>query len=322
MLLYTYKKDKNPIYKLKETGTSSLSKTTYILTYKSPYNSGDKNNDRVYCEIYTNKSLEKSQRLLVFIHGFSTRKTKLDNYHFFIKKMVEKNYTCAFINLPYHLNRAPKSIVSGENLLYYDDIDTLTFFHQSVVDIRRLIDIMQPYNFNHISLCGLSLGSMVSCLSICHDNRIDKAVLLIGGGNWEEVHWKGVLRFMLKGNCADDGNIDRDKCHSYYSHFPNFLKKLKEVDPEEIDTENLGKLDKVTRKMCFLCDPVAFAHKVDPVNILMVNAKFDFYFSKNSTTQLWRALGKPQIRWVNNFHSSKIIRDPKIIKLICSFLGK
>jgi len=289
MQLYNYsREDKNLTYELKQAEGDAIHREypAYVLTFRSPYTSGVRENDTAYCELFTPDRLNKASKLIIFLHGFSTRRKKLDNYYYFINSMASRGYACAFLNLPLHLNRTPKNSFSGQALIYYDDVQTLEFFHQCVVDTRRLIDIVQNYGFENIHICGLSMGSMVSVLAMAHEPRIEKGILLIGGGHWEEIHWNGILRFILKGNCADDGKIDRNKCHSYYSDFPKFLEQLKKLKPENIDIQNPGEVGKHLTKMCFLCDPLAFAHRINPKKVLMINAKFDFYFSRSSTLKL------------------------------------
>ncbi len=340
--MYLYRnKDENFNYRLEETGENNYIKE-YKLTYDSSYQTGLESNDKANVRLFLNKnkikknnhSLSKNNRddgdnnLLIVVHGFSTSKNKLKKYYHFIDRMSSSNLSCAFTNLPFHLNRTPPGEKSGERLMYFDDLQTLLFFHQSVADIKRLIDILsERINFNNIYICGISLGSMISLITMANDSRIDRGVFLIGGGNWEEIHWKGVLRFVLRGNCIYKdirykGKIRREVCREIYSNFPLFLNKIKELKPEniKIDFEDLPELKKVTTKMCFLCDPLAFAHKIKPDKVLMINSRFDLYFNKKSTTQLWEELGKPKIYWLNKLHSSNIITDKRIIAIIKNFL--
>jgi hypothetical protein len=154
------------------------------------------------------------------------------------------------------------------------------------------------------------------------DDRIKRAALLIGGGNWEEVHWRGALRYVLKGDCSLNSNdTKRVVCKKTYQVFPSFLDEFKRTEKSDLspDLIKLEELKKVTPKVCFLCDPTAFGHMVDPDRILMVNSRLDFYFSRRSTKYLWEELGRPRIRWINRFHSSKILIDQKIQDMIYGF---
>jgi len=334
MKLYHYNHIESD-YKLEEIDKEDGSVKKYKLSYRSPYKTGIEINDTVYAELFINKengkkniSDSKNKNFLILVHGFSTRKKKLSNYYHFINKMNENNISCGFINMPFHLNRTPPGEKSGERLIYYNDTETLYFFHQCVIDVKKLIDILlKNFSFKKIFICGVSLGGMVSLITMANDNRINKGVFLISGGNWEEIHWKGILRFALKGNCTYgekkyEDKTNREVCREIYSSFPNFLKKIKEIKYEKIrmDLKGLPDLKKVTTKMCFLCDPLAFAHRIKPKKVLMINSTFDFYFPKNSSLQLWEELGRPKICWLNKLHSSSILNDKKVIKEIKHFL--
>jgi len=345
MILYNYE-DKKIKYNLEKTSNKNNYIKEYRLTYNSPYQTGIEINDRVYAKLFLNKNVAKGSidnlsddtykiknDIIIFVHGFSTSKRKLENYYHFINKINLSNLSCAFIDLPFHLNRTPEGEKSGERLIYFDDVKTLLFFHQCVVDIKKLIDILSVIiAVRNIYICGISLGSMISLITMANEDRIDKGVFLIGGGNWEEIHWKGFLRFILRGNCIYENKKYKNKtrrkaCKEFYSNFPVFLKKIKELKYKNLkmDLSNSPELKEpelkeVTTKMCFLCDPLTFAHKIKPEKVLMINSKFDFYFSKTSTLQLWEELGRPKIYWLNKLHSSKILTDEKIIAEVKNFL--
>jgi hypothetical protein len=337
MKLYNYNKIPKLTYTIKKASTETNLPYRYTLTYESAYKTGIKKNDKVYTELFLNhdflnndknkqkKRLENTETLVILIHGFSSRKDKLRNYHFLINKITQKNLNCAFINLPFHLNRTPTDEVSGRRLLYFNDVETLEFFHQSVVDVRKFIDIiLNIHPFKNIYICGLSLGGMVSIISMVYDRRIKKGIFLITGGNWKEIHWDGMLKFFLKGNCISDGIITKKQCNDFYNKFPKFLEELKKIPLNELtnDLVDFPELKKATLKMCFLCDPLAFAHKINPENVLMINSKFDQYFTTRSTTLLWEELGKPKIYWLNNLHTSKILSNSKVIKKITNFISQ
>ena len=260
---------------------------------------------------------------MILVHGFATRDSRLDNYHSFACSMAERGITSIFIELPFHLRRTPEDESSGRRLIYFDDVQTLEFFHQAVVDIRRLIDISQEiFSPSNIYLSGISMGCMVSTIVLAYDSRIDRAALLIGGGNWEEIHWNGVLRFILKGDCSrESADKKRVECRKAYRDFADFLEEFKRSGKDKLTAglENNKDLRQFTPKECFLCDPMAFGHMVDQGKVLMINSRFDMYFSRRSARYLWKELGRPRIRWINNLHSSKILKNKRIQRIVFDF---
>jgi hypothetical protein len=320
----------------------------YSFSFKSPYESSSEINNNVYAELFLKKeflakapettlhddenfnaqyfkSYNKDIPLLIFLHGFSTKNEKLKNYYTFIDNILNLEISCFFINLPFHLKRKPPSETSGGRIIYYDDADTLLFFHQCVVDVRKSIDIIERIiSPDEINICGISLGSIVSVISMANDKRINKGIFIVGGGNWREIHWGGISRFILKGNCAGSETISSKKCSIYYSKFPDFLKKVKSLNPDYFSTDmgNEDSLKKLCTKKCYLCDPLIFAFKINPEKVLMLNSRLDHFFSRKSTMMLWEELGKPEIHWFNYFHLSRILNKKLIFRNIAAFLKK
>jgi hypothetical protein len=302
----------------------------YDLTFTSPYHTGIENNDLVHVELRGKNIISQSGRksnntggIVILVHGFASKNEKMYRYYHFSDSIIKKGMACAIISLPYHLKRTPPGEISGRKLITFDDIQTLKFFHQAVVDIRKLIDILDKiYTHNGIYICGTSLGCMVSIIAMAFDDRIRKGSLLMCGGNWEEIHWKGILRFILKGNCTGEENSDRrSECRKAYSQFPLFLEEIKKVQKSRLSfgLEDLKELKKVTPKSCFLCDPMAYAHMIDTNKVIMINSRFDFYFSRKSIRYLWKELGKPEIMWPGFMHSSNLLRKERLINIIYNF---
>jgi len=351
MILYNYIKDDSefkiaPLYLKDKINADSV--LGYSLFFKSPYESSSEINNNVYTELFFKKEFfiktpdakspyrknfiedyfkyyNKDIPLLIFLHGFSTKDEKLKNYYRFINNILNLDIACLFINLPFHLSRRPQSEASGSRIIYYDDVDTLLFFHQCVVDVRKAIDIVErTISPDEINICGISLGSIVSVISMAVDKRIDKGILMLGGGNWKEIHWGGILRYVLKGNCAGNETITREKCGIYYSNFSKFLEKVKSLNPDSLTMEinEEDNLKKLCTKKCYLCDPLVFAYKINPEKVLMLNSRLDHLFSKKSSLMLWEELGRPEIHWFNYFHLSRILNKKLILKNIAAFLKK
>jgi len=309
------------------------------ISFLSPFTSGIQRNDRVLCSLFIEKnsmgnndispqniknSLKSKTNLIVLIHGFLTNKEKLSNYYKFIKETVDKGNSCLFMNLPFHLERTPYNEISGKRLVYFNDKDTLLFFHQCIVDLRKAIDIMEELiNPSSIKVCGISLGCMVSVILMAVEKRISKGVLLLGGGYWEDIHWRGIMRFVLKGNCADTGKINRNKCHEYYSNYFSFLQDFKTIghDNISIDLNDYSDSTNLCTKKCYLCDPLTFAHLIEPKNIIMINSKIDHFFTRKSSVLLWKELGKPRIYWFLYPHLASILNNKKVHNLIMDFFN-
>ncbi len=310
-------KDLKDIHNLKNCDPEN----SFVLGFDSPMMTGININDRVYCELYLCSS--RKAPVILLLHGFGSKPEKLSNYYFFIDKMLANGFNCAFMHMPFHLDRTPPGEKSGERLLYFDDLETLEFYNQSVLDLRKLINIIElEFALFDFMMAGFSLGSMVSVIAMSFEKRIQKGVLLLGGGNWHEIHWNSFLAYLLKGSCADEGKMTKGKCRDFYKDYPCFLEEFKGIkDIEKIDStfSRYPELKEKTSKLCFLCDPLTFASRIKPDRVLMINSKVDHYFTKRSTKMLWEELGKPDIYWVNRLHTSKILSNRHILKIVLGF---
>ncbi|MBM3710171.1 MAG: hypothetical protein FJW61_07115 [Actinobacteria bacterium] len=142
MYLYQLKKNEDLNYSFKEV-YSYITENFFlrrkirkiILQFNSPYKSGVKENDTVYAELFltkenNDKGQEKTgnkggiEKIIILLHGFNSSLTRLKNYYCFVNKALANNYSCIFINLPFHLNRTPPGEKSGERLIHNKDIET------------------------------------------------------------------------------------------------------------------------------------------------------------------------------------------------------
>ncbi|MBN1299202.1 MAG: hypothetical protein JW997_05900 [Actinobacteria bacterium] len=342
--LYSYKNDEEFKSSIVESDENKIFKS-YRLEFDSPFKTGFKENDKVYSEIFINKrnpylfetafKTKNTQPdllthkpfgnpLLILLHGFAAKSNRLDNYYRFIDKMIEYGFNCAFLHQPYHLKRTPSGDASGEKLIYFGDKATLDFYHQAVVDLKRFINIaIKLFKFDRVILCGFSLGSMIAVITSAVDKRIDKTVLIFGGGNWYQIHWNSTLAHILKGNCIENGSISKKQCRDFYNNFENFHEEFKKIDMSANISDDLNELPGLrekTTKFCFLCDPLAFADRLDRNKVLMINSKYDHFFPKSSTLQLWEKLNRPSIHWFNRLHTSKILSNPRAINIIHNFI--
>jgi len=326
MELYNYKKSNKTDYTVEELTLDHAkedSPVKFIISYNSPFRTNIKENDRVYSELLLSNEQNPNNEFIILVHGFGIKEGKLKNYRYFIDNALKNKISCAVIDLPYHLHRAPSGESIGKRLIQGSEIDVLKYFHQAVVDIKKLIDIIfEIFPVRNISICGVSLGSIVSILTKAWDDRIDKGIFLLSGGNWNKVYSNSIVRFIFRGNYLEKNKITRKELEKKYLNLPIFINKYKEINPNHIDIElnYYPELKELNPEKWFLYDTLTFAHKIKPKDVLMINSKYDFLIPKESTLQLWRELGKPEIHWVNNLHTTKLFKSKRVLEIINDFL--
>ncbi|MDD3819069.1 MAG: hypothetical protein PHG41_04480 [Actinomycetota bacterium] len=335
----------------------------YIIEFESPFKSGIDINDRVCAELFLpadKKSLlvkdkdsgkntrtreangtskypgthagsgeivsnnNEALKIIILIHGYGCREGRRRNYNYFIKNAIKNNYAVLFLHLPYHLSRTPEGEKSGSRIKAFTQEETLNAYNQSVLDVRKLIDVcnrlfpVQPDYF----ICGLSLGGIVAMITTAWEPLIKKAVFLQIGGNWNEIYYKSTLNLLYLANYK--GRSKKEELEQIYSEYPEFLEKYKKINPREIDLEmsNYPDLSRYSQRVWFLSDPLTFAHKINPDRVLMINSLHDIHFPKKSIELLHEELGRPRIYWTNDFHTTLILRQEGVLKTIFDFLGK
>ncbi len=341
-ILYRLKKDIKIDYEIEPLNINSILRipaqediVSYVVSYETPFKTGIIENDRVYSEFFISEKSNDSENIIILLHGFTSRLERLENYYNFITRAVENNLSCLFIHLPYHLKRTPPGEKSGQRMIQYKDIETLDFFNQSVLDIQKGILIVKdmfskslwnkkiPVQKLRFSICGLSLGGMISVTAMAWDKTIRKGVLIQCGGNWDLIYWNSLVRVILRGSFINKEKIKRKQAREFYLPIHEFIKEYKKIEPGNIGYGLAGyqALSRYPQKTWFLSDPLTFAHKIGPGDVMMINSRFDILFCKESVVQLWKELGKPEIYWLNDFHSSGVLNNRKVLRLIFNFLN-
>jgi dienelactone hydrolase len=238
--------------------------------------------------------------LAILVHGWGDRSVlpcKL------LAKDLAKNGVASFIlYLVFHPRRM--SHVVRERLPNLTPEEWFEGYQTSVIDIRQIIDWAgenKDINKNSIAVIGISLGGIISAISMGVDERIGAGIILVAGGNYEGRAW---LR-----------KTQPEHSESEYSQYQKrYTKYLHEVAQKGVD--------KVTPfKKSYLTDPMTFATYLRERPLLMLNALWDERIPKQSTKDLWEAYGKPEIKWYPATHAYIWLLYPLLLSQITNFLN-
>lgn len=69
-------------------------------------------------------------------------------------------------------------------------------------------------------------------------------------------------------------------------------------------------------------DPLTFAPRVDPKDVLMLCAARDEVIPPECGEQLWEAMGRPKLEWIDCGHYGVILHFPRVMKDALAWLGK
>ena len=249
-------------------------KNENILYFNSPFHSGDKNVDNGKALLYEGHGKEG----VVFVHGLGSRNFEYLKYY--PENLAKHGYTTIMPVLPYHFERMPKD--KKIDFLSGTAADIEKRFYQSVTDILSCVDYLENRGFEKIHIMGFSFGGMIGTIAKALDNRLDKAIFIVSGGNFLHITWKSVATKVLRVRYEDKGSCSIERCHRLYESFDEETKRFNTLD------------DLNSMPNCFRYDPSLFAKMIDPDKVLMINAAFDPFIPRNSSKDLWNKMGKPK----------------------------
>ena len=191
---------------------------------------------------------------------------------------VRAGINVAVMTLPYHGGRWPKS--EGKN--YHPELHFLSgdptraaqAFSQSASDVTTIVSwlIQQPgVDGKRLGFVGVSLGAIVGHLAMGRDARLTAGVAFLGAGNLPDIYRRSLLAEYVR------------RFHPA-QHTPPHL--------------TVTEIDRILRRV----DPITYADGNRPRNVLMVAGARDVIIPPADAAALWKALGKPPIRWVDTNH--------------------
>lgn len=196
-----------------------------------------------------------------------------------IAENLAKNGVAAIaIMLPNYGKRQEKGTPQG--FLSSDPFGSFKNFEQAVKDVIRASDFLRSRSEidpSRVGALGVSLGAIVSSIAKGVDPRLRQTVLILGGGD-------------LLG---------------LVTAFPQVKSILGDA----------SSITKMLRPLVMPIDPNTFASRVNPGEVLMVNALKDEIVPRSSTDKLHEAFGSPQIHWFDCDHTGLVKHLDEVMEL-------
>lgn len=204
------------------------------------------------------------------------------------KTLAENGIASVFMYFPYYQKRW-NGKGSAPGILTEDMSHSLPACRQAVLDIHRCGDwLAQRPDVDpaRLGITGISLGAIIGSLAGGVDPSFAKLALVLAGGNMAEI----VLR-----------QLGEEKLAARLKEQGATLEQLREA--------------------LIPIEPLTFAHRVNPNNVLMLNATDDEIIPKDCTKMLWKEFGKPKIKWYKGGHYSAGLYLTDIVKEVATHLG-
>ena len=236
----------------------------------SAVNSGYPKNDEIHFTFYPAQNVKASVNgqkapaaiLLHLLGGGIEVSTR------FAKYLSARGINAVVMQLPYHYDRS----VDKAPVKFYVSSDAKVLaasFNQAASDCSTIADWLQTQpevDPDKLGIAGVSLGAIVTHLAMGRDARLNNGVAIVGGGDIKEIAHLSRLAKL-------------------------FLQVKQTVNPDDISEAE-------TRA----ADPLYYAKQNQPRRVLMIQAARDEIIPRQSSTELWEALGKPPIQWLDIGH--------------------
>lgn len=239
--------------------------TVEAVRFPSPVVTPDVENNTVHAEYF--RPTRPGKRPSVVVLHILGADFALSRY--MAARLADRGVTALFVKLPYYGERRP---TGRERFLSADMERSISAMRQGVLDVRRAAAWLadQPeVDAARVGVTGISLGGIISSLAAAIDPAINRAALLLAGGELHEVLWAMPEAAKYRKLWVDSGRTKDD------------LKAL--TTP---------------------FDPITYAHRLKGKRIIMMAGNVDEVIPPSSARALWRAAGEPPITWFDCGHYS------------------
>lgn len=184
------------------------------------------------------------------------------------KYLAGQGIACAVMDLPYHGHRKLPGVAPAVPYIGSSVASAVQAFRQSASDVRTVTTWLgkQPgVDSGRLGIIGISLGAIVAHLAMGEDARLRAGVAVLGGGDLPDLSRSSAL-----------------------------VRFQRLLYPAPLDPASLPGLRVV--------DPLTDATQNHPRHVLMIEAARDLLVPPRDALELWNALGRPPIQWLDTNH--------------------
>lgn len=271
-------------WQLKETRQGGTF-TQYWLSFPSAIKTDVPENNTVWCRFWQPKDGARRRPAAVLLHWLGGNFSTLEIVG---QRLAEQGIATLMLYMPGYGPRAPRD--GPRRKPQNQDMDAMiATLRQAVLDVRRAGDWLArrpDVEPSRIGLVGISLGAVIGSLTAGVDDRFGRSVFLIGGGDLPAIVMNGSKET---------------------------LAAKERLVKEGFTVDQLRTLWKDV-------EPITFASRVRPDEILLINAEADEVIPKECTVRLQAAMGSPEIRWFKGGHYALLFQLGKALKDIAAHL--
>jgi dienelactone hydrolase len=205
------------------------------------------------------------------------------------RELARRGVASLAMVLPLHMMRSPTRRKPGRLILTGDPPQVLANIRQAVLDVRRAADWLQQQpqvDGGRLGITGISLGAVIGDLAFGVDSRFSAAASLLGAGDVADIYW----------------------------HSPLLVARQREA-------KRRGYTYQQVRALFAPIEATAYAGRVRPEQVLMINARHDWVLPKRAVLDLWEAFGRPCLLWTDSGHWGALLAQPQVFADAADFLA-
>jgi alpha/beta hydrolase family protein len=222
--------------------------------------------NRAVGHLYTPPSPSNAP-LVVLSHGWAHRGRR-GVERLYVRPFLRRGLAVLLLAHPLHYERTPRGVYSGEMMVSGDAALTVEAFRQAVTDLGAAVNYILASGWRRWGLFGYSLGGYIAALLACV--RSDPAFLVVAGCG--DSVMSPILETRLGRNVREDlaqtGLLNREKLEIFWGTISP--SRWRPVVPQD--------------------------------RILLVAGQYDRIMLPGSVERLWRAWGRPEVRWLARGH--------------------
>ena len=262
--------------------------TERTVSFPTPAPTGIAENDTVRLRVIVPTDTFGPVPVVVLLHYWGATDVSLERS--VASRLAQAGVASVIVPLPYHLDRTPRGMVSGQMAVEPDVQRLQATMVQSVLDVRRAVDWIESrdeFRQDQIGIAGTSLGALVTALAFAVEPRFDASCYLLGGADVAHIIW----------------------------HSSRVVTQREEMRRQGF-TE--GRL----RTALAPIEPLNFLQKEDTRPSYVIAAKYDTVVPPADAEKLIAALGNVQSTWLDTGHYGGALVQQKLVAAVSRFFGQ